>query len=448
MSKSNPINPPPSEIDFSKDLETISKLSHPEVIATIKDFNDKYLYWDEVIRREIPEMITHESLWKLMKLNRKIKSKKIKVSELGGYQFDSNTTDFISKSLHRFDLNLGGVLEGSTTIPEGQGDKYMINALMEEAIASSQLEGAATTRKIAKDLLRTERKPQNISERMIVNNYLTIKELKKFTDRKLTPSLILHIHKTITSDTLELSKNEGKFRTNNNVNVVDGITGEIYYTPPDFNEIPQVINDICSFANSNQGNDFIHPIIKAITLHFLIGYLHPFVDGNGRTARALFYWYLLSKGYWLVEFISISKTILNSPAQYSRAYICTENDDNDLTYFYNYNLKMLSRALEGFRKYISKQISNKTNIYALQKIKDINERQVEIIFKIQKEKHKMFTIKEVQNTYNIVYQTARTDLLKLEKLGFLFQKKSGKKLLFFKSNRFDSLLDEAKKDDL
>jgi len=448
MSKSNPIAPPASEIDFINNNKLFQQLTNPEVISLIKDFNERYLYWDEVKRRKIPETITHEELWKLLKLNRKLKSKQLNISKLSGYKFTFSSTDAIAKSLHRFDLNLGGVLEGSTTIPEGQGDKYMINALMEEAIASSQLEGAATTRKIAKELLRTERKPKNLSEQMIVNNYTTVKELKKISNRNLTPELILHIHKTITNGTLDLSVNEGKFRNNNNINVVDGITGEIYYTPPDYNEISQVINDICDFANSKQGNDFIHPIIRAITLHFLIGYLHPFVDGNGRTARALFYWYLLSKGYWLIEFISISKAMLESPSLYSRAYVCTEKDGNDLTYFYNYNVKTLLSALKGFRKYISKQISEKSNIYALQKIRDINERQVEIIYKIQKEKHKMLSIKEVQNTYNVVYQTARMDLLGLEKRGFLQQKLSGKKLLFFKSDQFDKLIGQANKDDL
>jgi hypothetical protein len=42
---------------------------------------------------------------------------------------------------------------------------------------------------------------------------------------------------------------------------------------------------------------FIHPVMRAITLHFWLAYDHPFCDGNGRTARALFYWSMLKQGY-------------------------------------------------------------------------------------------------------------------------------------------------------
>ena len=446
MSKSKPAKPPIEKFSITEDTDLFTlQLKNDKLKNIIKDYNERYLYWDEVQRRDKIDEIDYIDLWKLLKLNRTIKARQIAINEHAAYTFQYNYTDHIAKQLHRFDLNLGGVLEGSTTIPEGQGDRYMINALMEEAIASSQLEGAATTRKAAKELLRSERAPKNQSEKMIVNNYLTIQEIKKYTETKLTPELILKLHKTITNQTLLKRENEGKFRETNDVKVVDGVSGEIYYDPPPHETIEKTINDICKFANHESNNEFIHPILRAISLHFLIGYLHPFVDGNGRTARALFYWYLLSKGYWLLEYISISKMILNSPAQYARSYICTEDDDNDLTYFFNYNLKIITQSLKGFRRYVSKQIETKTKIYDLNKIDGLNERQVEIIFKIQKEKHKMFSIKEIQNTFGTVYQTARTDLDGLVRLELLVKKKSGKKLLFHRSEKFNQEIEKLRK---
>ncbi|MFT4662753.1 MAG: Fic family protein [Ulvibacter sp.] len=447
MSKTKPVNPPNSEFSIESDIYLFKiAAENPEIKEIIKDYNERYLYWDEVKRRPIPKIdkLTHESFWKLIRFNRNTRSSDLNISPLPDFKFNYNLTDYIQKQLHRFDLNLGGVLEGSTTIPDGQGDKYMISALMEEAIASSQLEGAATTRKVAKEMLRSERKPKNESERMILNNYLTIQEIKKHTQSPLTPELIKSFHEKITNGTLEDSQNEGVFRENDNVNVVDYITGEVYYRPPSNNIINDAILDICDFANEEKGNDFIHPILRAITLHFLIGYLHPFVDGNGRTARALFYWCLLSKGYWLLEYISISRTILDAPSQYARAYLCTEQDGNDLTYFFNYNLKVLMKATKDFRKYVARKATTKADVYSLQKAKDFNERQIEIILRIHKEKHKAITIKEVQNTYGIVTQTARTDLLELQKMGFLESRKMGRKLIFYKTLEFDNLLAKLK----
>ena len=78
----------------------------------------------------------------------------------------------------------------------------------------------------------------------------------------------------------------------------------------------------------------------------MIGYVHPFKDGNGRTARALFYWFLLKKGYALVKNISISRVILESRTQYDKAFLKTEKDDNDLNYFIAYSIKNIRIAFE------------------------------------------------------------------------------------------------------
>ena len=64
---------------------------------------------------------------------------------------------------------------------------------------------------------------------------------------------------------------------------------------------------------------FIHPVIKAIIIHFVISFLHPFVDGNGRTVRSFFYWYMLKKGYALTEFLSISRIIYANKVKYEKA---------------------------------------------------------------------------------------------------------------------------------
>jgi Fic family protein len=63
----------------------------------------------------------------------------------------------------------------------------------------------------------------------------------------------------------------------------------------------------------------------------MLGYEHPFEDGNGRTARALFYWSMLNQGFWLTEFLTVSKILRKAPAKYARSFLYTEQDSNDLT---------------------------------------------------------------------------------------------------------------------
>ncbi|MDR3695267.1 Fic family protein [Mucilaginibacter sp.] len=441
----HPELPPDKMLMFKVDTENVMTFIQDEDLnKRLQEINNGYPYWDRFKQKIKQFNYKPEILWSYNKLLRDRSISKIKICELPGFEFKYNTTNNILKLLHKFDMHLGGVLEGRAIIPPDERNRYLISSIMEEAIASSQLEGAATTREIAKQMLRTNRKPNTLDEKMIVNNYLTIKKVLEIKDQPFSKELILEIHSIISKDTLKNPQNEGKFRINNNVNVVDDITGEVFYTPPDFENIEGLMNNLCAFANHSE-IDFIHPIIKGIILHFLIGYIHPFVDGNGRTARAIFYWYLMAKGYWLVEYMSISKIIIKAPAQYAKSYLHCEYDENDLTYFIDYNLKCMDFALANLQSYIQRKVMEKQNLFYLIKNENVNERQAELLRGLIIDNKKGYTIKEVQIKFGIAYQTARTDLMGLQDLGYVEEKKFGNKLIFFKADNFDKRLESALK---
>jgi len=431
--------PPNSIIDPDKDISDLNLVfTSTELQRKLSEIEEEYLYWDKFKYKVKDLGVSPELLWKFVKLGRGRSINFLKISEINGFVFKYNQTSGINRQLHEFDLNMGGVLEGSALIPKEDKKRYLISSIMEEAIASSQLEGAVMTREDAKEMLRTNRKPRNHSEQMILNNYLTMQGILELKDKPLSVELVLEIHSIISKDALDKEQYEGKFRDNDLVNVVDAISGEIFYCPPTYKELEELMQAVCVFANARNDKTFIHPIVRGIILHFLIGYIHPFFDGNGRTARAVFYWYLISKGYWLIEYLSISRIILKSPTQYAKAYLHTEYDENDLTYFTDYNLKSMEQALSSLKTYISKKINEKSRLFDVIKNENINERQIEILRNIFNNDERIITISEVQEEFNVVYQTARTDLLNLEKMGYLDLKTRGKKMLFFKSENFDS----------
>jgi Fic family protein len=301
---------------------------------------------------------------------------------------------------------------------------------MEEAIASSQLEGAATTRVDAKKILREGRKPKNTSERMIVNNYQTIRRLQEIRDQPLSRDLILEIHGNITKGTLDNEADETEFRTCNDIVVgsKNDPTSVCHY-PPDCTKIPAMIDDLVAFANNDE--EYIHPIVKAIIIHFLIGYIHPFNDGNGRTARSLFYWYALKHHYDLLEYISISRIFVRAPAQYARAYLLTETDNNDMTYFIDFNIRSISRALEDLKQYIIRKKGEECeSLQLVEQIPDLSFRQAEILRDFIKHPTRQYTVSEVAGKYKVSVPTARTDLLLLESKGKLKKFLDGKRLVF------------------
>jgi Fic family protein len=386
-----------------------------DVRALVSEINERYEYWSDVKYKRRPKEISAENLWACVKVSRLFS----RTLTFGDYKFKLFITDSMQRMCHQFDMNLGGYMGTQSFIPSEDKNRYLVSSNMEEAIASSQMEGAATTRRVAKDMLRKAISPRNRSEQMIRNNYETIRYILEHKDEDFTVEQLLRIHKLMTDKTLSDKDDEGRFRTDDNVVVENGITHEVVHTPPSHDKIESLMDSICLFFNEDDEKNFIHPIIKAIILHFLIGFIHPFADGNGRTARAFFYWYMLKRGYWLTEYLSISSIISKSKGQYEKAYLYTENDENDLGYFIEYHLRVMEKSYEELRRYIQRKIEEKSQVSDFIRLGNINERQAQIIKWLNDDPSLSFTVKELKNRFSTSDQTIREDLNRLVDKGFL-----------------------------
>ena len=192
------------------------------------------------------------------------------------------------------------------------------------------------------------------------------------------------------------------------------------------------------------GNEkvFIHPIIRGIIVHFMVAYMHPFVDGNGRTARALFYWYMLKEKYWLTEYMSISRVIANSKRSYEDAFLYTELDGCDIGYFVAYNLRVLDISFRQLKDYIEKKQKEKqkANMFIVTN-RNINERQAQIIQYFVEHPAAVVTVKDMQNRFLVASMTARKDLVDLVDKGYLVEIAINKvKMGYIKSDAFDELV--------
>ena len=180
---------------------------------------------------------------------------------------------------------------------------------------------------------------------------------------------------------------------------------------------------------------FIHPLVRGIILHFMLAYDHPFVDGNGRTARALFYWYMARQKYSFVEMISISKIIKDSQTEYVRAFLYTETDENDITYFVFHQIDVIIKAWNRFAAHINKQQKETHEIERQFEKYPLNERQLALMRHALKNRQTHYLIDAHKRSQKISYETARTDLLKLVEFGLFKQKKVGKAFVFIASDK-------------
>ena len=417
--------------------ENLLKLKEaPENQYFFNKIESEYLHWDKVKYLGFKKNDTN--LWKEIKLIRKLISKKFVLNNKHTISLEYGVNDFLQQKLHYLDFNFGAGLQKEQLLSDLDKHQYLSNALMEESIFSSMIEGATTTRVKAKDMLRKGKKPNNKSEQMILNNYKTIQYISENKNEEITIHKLFEIHKLVTENTLE-EENCGVFRNTNDVLVMNQITGEIVHTPPSFKELEELMQSFCDFFNNNPKEEFIHPIVKASILHFLIGYIHPFVDGNGRTARALFYWYLLKNGYWLTEYLSISRVILKTKTQYEKAYIYSEIDEMNVSYFIHYQVKVLTQAFEDLKDYLSKKKKEENKLNKYLKVSKINERQAQILYWIEEDANRYFSVKEIENVFSVTNQTARTDIEELVALDFLKKVSINKKSFnYWKGEKFDS----------
>jgi len=403
---------------------------------TLTDHKGRYVHWDKLRHLPLPDDLeSSEEWWCLIKLARGVAYQALPLRDKYGQPMNVCLPSELQESLHWLDIHAAGQLVGGQGVANPhQRNTYLIRSLVDEAISSSQLEGASTTRNAAKDMIRQGRDPRDKSERMILNNYEAMQFIREVGEEELTPSIVFELHKLVTKDTLD-DNSAGDLRTaDDDIYVVDEI-GEVLHTPPDAEQLASRLQGLCDFANGKRDNGFLHPVVRAIVLHFMLAYDHPFVDGNGRTARALFYWAMRKAGYWLMEFISISGIIQESKVQYGMAFLHCETDENDLTYFIVHQMEVIRKAIDRLHKYLEERQAGLVEAEQMLRYSSnlkgkLNFRQLSILRHALNNPRSIYTIDEHRRSHDISYETSRRDLSHMVKLKLLEQLRQGKTLMF------------------
>lgn len=403
--------------------------------AEIRSQGVAYLHYDQ-LRHRFSDKKKCDAIWAAMKISRLLSS--MFLDPLQTYNEGSgvylNTTATIQKSCSIVDRLTSSAAE-TERYEKLDARKYLMDELERaEAIASSQLEGAATTSRVALEMLKVGRKPRDEGEKMIMGNWRMMQYVSERGNAPFSVAELLEIHHVAIAGIDDEKYAPGRFRGPEDNVVVADHEGIVIHTPPAAELMLAGVEELCEFINTRheQAEDetYLHPLVKACVIHFMIGYLHPFKDGNGRTARALFYWYMLKCGYTAFRYISISKLLKNAPAKYVRAYLYTETDNMDLTYFVNYQCEIVSRAVVEYIDYIKGIINTRTELrqwlYDSGIFNEINSRQRDLATIAINQPGVLFTAMEVSTRMGVSENTARDDLKKLTALGLMRAMKEGK----------------------
>lgn len=401
----------------------------------------RYLHWDKLRRREPPEGVTLEDWWlaiRYRRMARQVLSGPL--VQTYGELFHYVDLPQIQESLHELDrTNVGAVLLTALG-DEDTVDEYRVRQLIEEAISSSIVEGARpTTREQARAMVREQREPASRDERMILNNWRAMRRILELHQegRDLTLGDLLELHRILGEDALDTPGAEGKLRCEADAVDVADLEGNVWHVPPPAEGIEARVQALLRFANGGEDGPFIHPVLRAIICHFWLGYEHPFRDGNGRMARALYYWCMLRHGYEMAEFLSISGPIDRSPTAYYLAFAYTETDEGDLTYFILHQLQVMQQALQELIDHLERRAKRLRNLEkTVADFDELNHRQRTLLQHTVRHPRASYTINGHAASHRVHYQTARTDLIDLVERGFFEEKRVGKGKRFFASPKF------------
>lgn len=303
-------------------------------------------------------------------------------------------------------------------------EEFFLDSMVEEAITSAIYEGANSTRAKAQELIATEQLPKNKDEWMLINNYHAMQLIKKNRNKSLSVDLIKEVHEIVTRNTLEVDDANFSGRFRNDAVYVRSSLNEVKHEGVKHDLVESSLNEAIQITTNNQR--YFPAVIKGILLHYFIAYVHPFFDGNGRTARAVFYFKAMKNNLSFVELLSVSAYLKNHGKQYEKSFEKVVQNDFDITYFIDFNLDALLEAVEA----VEKKVNYLLSLTMLREELKISENQVGLLQRLALNRFRKITIEQYAARIDKSREIARQELKQLSKLKLLVEKKDGKKFTY------------------
>jgi Fic family protein len=323
-------------------------------------------------------------------------------------------------------------LKGLTkTLPN---PNILINAvILKEAQASSGIENVITTQdKLYQALYTKSAKPD-----------VATKEVLRYREALLMGTLLIKEKGFLNTNGIisiqkELEENNAGLRRLPGTALINDLTNEVIYTPPDnFDTISDLMKNLEEYLNNDE--DDVSPLIKLAIQHYQFESIHPFYDGNGRTGRIINVLYLILKGLLNESVLYLSSYIIQNKGDYYRLLqeVRTKNNWED---WILYMLKGIEQTAQSTIKQINKinHLFSETQKLVQEKLPRIYSKDlIEQLFI-----HPYCKIEFLVNNLGIERKAASRYLSSLEDLGVLKSQQKGKEVIYINSKLYNLLTKE------
>ena len=250
------------------------------------------------------------------------------------------------------------VIENAPLVPSFE-KQFQSDAIVRTVYHGTHIEGNDLTLIQTRKVLEGQEvyaRARDIQEVINYRNVMALLDELAFKRGGYDPEILKDIHK-LTVHKIIAEEKIGVFRTTQIVVKEEG-TGEIIFQPPPFVEVPYLIEDFFAWLNSPEAAE-MHPIIKAGITHYLLVAIHPFVEGNGRCARAFATLILMREGYDIKKFFSLEEHFDSDPAAYYEAFALVDKQSpnlggRDLTPWLEYFTEVVAAELTKIKEKVRK----------------------------------------------------------------------------------------------
>lgn len=248
------------------------------------------------------------------------------------------------------------VINNAPLIPVWEA-RFKEEAIVRSVHYGTHLEGNDLSFTQAKKVMEGEKivaRERDIQE--VINYRNVLKFLDSLEKEKKDPfvyqeKLLKKIHELAAEKILNKDQ-AGKYRTTQVV-VKEGRSGQVIFTPPQAVEVPYQLDDFFQWLNSEKGRE-LHPILRTGIAHFELVRIHPFIDGNGRSARAFANLVLFVEGYDIKKLFSLEEHFDKDALSYYQALQSVDKLGDDLTMWLEYFTQCLAVELEQVKEKVKK----------------------------------------------------------------------------------------------
>jgi len=300
-------------------------------------------------------------------------------------------------------------------------------AIIHSAHSSTSIEGNRLSLEQVSKLAQGREITATRKDKQEVLNYLDVlRNIEKLVkSNAITTNDIFKMHRLVTKDTLERSEDCGAFRTRYVV-VGNRVTGEVFFRPPKNEDVPTLVQDLVAWLNSDNAKE-LDPVLEAGITHYEFVRIHPFVDGNGRTARVLATWILYKRGFDTKQFFALDDYYDSDRPAYYRTLQSVNQATLDLTKWLEYFVEGVHISVQAVKERIIRLSSER-----LRKTKKgqiaLTERQMQIVEFINQ--HGKITNKDMQKLFKISPQAAHKEIKKLLELKVVKSAGKGRGLFY------------------